>query len=186
MPLLWLVNGYMLRTLLLVANIFESTNELAAPKCLLFLTIFKMTSLTFTWWVGSCLQLQPYMWSTGKPGLGNLAFCETFSSNLLPHCTWQPNHSQWKCVKRDGRVSAPWKTEEWLMLVNYHYHGNSWNILLSLGREGGRWGGASGGHLNKVLIDLLLRTLASHLGFFLLLVWPEDKLVLERKVFSAG
>lgn len=73
------------------------------------------------------------------------------------------------------------------MLINYHYHGNSLNILPSLVREGRQWGRAFQQTAYWPVVENVELIMVFSFGHpYFLLVWPEHKLVLNPKVFSAG
>lgn len=78
-------------------------------------------------------------------------------------------------LKEMGRTSAPGKKQKWLMLVNYHFHGNSLNILPNLGREGGQWRRSLWRAFQwTVYLPARWKCWFSHLSFFILF-WCGQK-----------
>ena len=160
-----MLTGVYVQNTLLGGKHFWIHKGTGCSQGMLFLTFFKMTSLAVTCWVGSCLQLQPHMWSAGKPGWGIWLWVKCFQVTRCHVALGSQTAPSGNVLKEMGRASAPWKTERWLMLVNYHYHGNPSDALPSVGREG-RWGEEPPEHISMNCF-LAFRMLVFSLGLFI-------------------
>lgn len=143
----------MRRTLFSGANIFESTNEPAAPRP----ALLKRLSLRRSGWAaaGNYSRLCGPQVSQA----GSLAFCGMFSSNWLPHCPWQPTTP--RELKATGRAGLPKNRT----VTHACKPASPWQFFKHPAPPGRAAGpGGAAGHLNGQFTGLLLRRSVFPLG----------------------